>query len=130
MQKRILLIDDDKDDAELFVDALQETGTDAAFNHYNDGIEALARLAEPDFRRPDVIFLDINMPAVDGWECLRRIKQVALLKNIPIVMYSTSNLLEKGVSPSDVGAAAFLTKPDSFNELKRKLSELLGTLFQ
>lgn len=130
MQKRILLIDDDKDDAELFVDALQETGTDADFNHYHNGIEALARLAEPDSRQPDVIFLDINMPVVDGWECLRRIKQVALLKNIPIVMYSTSNLQEKGVSPSDVGATAFLTKPDSFSELKRKLSELLGMLFQ
>ena len=130
MQKRILLIDDDKDDAELFVDALQETGTSADFDHYHNGIEALARLAEADSHRPDVIFLDINMPVVDGWECLRRIKQVALLKNIPIVMYSTSNLQEKGVSPADVGATAFLTKPDSFSELKRKLSELLGMLFQ
>jgi CheY-like chemotaxis protein len=129
MQKRILLIDDDKDDAELFVDALQEIAIDASFDHYSDGIEALAKLAEPDIPQPGVIFLDINMPVIDGWECLRRIKQAARLRDIPIVMYSTANLQERGVTPGDVGAAAFLIKPGNFADLKLRLAELLGRLF-
>ena len=127
MLKRILLIDDDKDDAEIFSDALDEMAIPAEVVHFLDGKQALQKLNEKELPPPDIIFLDINMPQISGWECLRAIKDVAHLGKIPVVMYSTSDFAREGVVPNDIGAAAFLTKPSDFGELKTKLSSLLQT---
>jgi CheY-like chemotaxis protein len=122
--KHILLIDDDSDDAELFSDAIEELRIDAVVVHFPDGNEALERLREREIPTPDIIFLDINMPQINGWECLREIKMIAHLRKIPIVMYSTSSLDRQGVEAKDVGANAFLTKPSHFEDLKAKLLSL------
>jgi len=128
MGKQVLLIDDDRDDAEIFSDALKESGLSDGMDYYEDGLKALENLANQS-THPDVIFLDINMPSINGWECLREIKNLAGLQHIPIVMYSTSNLQSEGISAKDIGAAAFLTKPDNFRELKLRLVELFNNLF-
>jgi CheY-like chemotaxis protein len=128
MSKQVLLIDDDRDDAEIFSDALKEAGLSGGMDYYEDGLKALENLANQS-THPDVIFLDINMPSINGWECLREIKNLAGMQHIPIVMYSTSNLQSEGISAKDIGAAAFLTKPDNFRDLKVRLVELFNTLF-
>ena len=128
MSIRVLLIDDDRDDAEIFSDALKESGVSDTFDYFDDGIKALSNLTNAAML-PDIIFLDINMPSISGWECLREIKNLASLQHIPIVMYSTSNLQNEGISARDIGAAAFLTKPDNFQELKNKLVSLFNELF-
>ena len=129
MSKRVLLIDDDRDDAEIFSDALKESGLSNGLDYFEDGLKALENLANKS-TRPDVIFLDINMPSINGWECLREIKNLAGLQHIPIVMYSTSNLQSEGISAKDIGAAAFLTKPDNFRDLKVRLVHLFDELFR
>jgi len=128
MSKRVLLIDDDRDDAEIFSDALKEAGLSDGLDYYEDGLKALKSLADKSVR-PDVIFLDINMPSINGWECLREIKNLAGMQHIPIVMYSTSNLQSEGISAKDIGASAFLTKPDNFRDLKVRLTDLFHQLF-
>ncbi len=130
MSKLILLIDDDQDDAELFSDALEELGMDAEVAHFYDGNVVLEKLREKALAMPDIIFLDINMPHMNGWDCLRQIKKIAFLQQIPIVMYSTSNLVQEGVRAEDVGANAFLTKPSHFGELKANLSALFSQLLK
>jgi CheY-like chemotaxis protein len=129
MSKRVLLIDDDRDDAEIFRDALKESGLSDGLDYFEDGLKALENLASKS-TRPDVIFLDINMPSINGWECLRAIKNLAGLQQIPIVMYSTSNLQSEGLNAQDIGAAAFLTKPDNFRDLKVRLVHLFNELFR
>jgi CheY-like chemotaxis protein len=127
MSKHILLIDDDLEDAELFSDALDELGMEVVVDHFCDGTKGLAKLREKEIHLPDIIFLDINMPHIDGWDCLRELKSIAHVKKIPIVMYSTSSFDKQNVQARDVGASAFLTKPSHFEELKAKLSSLLNT---
>ena len=124
MAKFILLIDDDQDDAEIFFDAVKELGSENSVHHFANGINALESLNLQTAPLPDIIFLDINMPLINGWACLRSIKQIAHLRNIPIVMYSTSNLTRETISAMDIGASAFLTKPSGFTDLKSELSSL------
>jgi CheY-like chemotaxis protein len=128
--KHILLIDDDQDDAELFSDAIEELRIDAVVAHFFDGNEGLEKLKRKEISVPDVIFLDVNMPHINGWDCLREIKMIAHLRKIPIVMYSTSSFDRQGVEAKDIGADAFLTKPGNFHELKAKLSSVLTALLQ
>ena len=130
MLKHILMIDDDPDDVAFFVDAVADLSPDTLVNHAADGdksIEFLLRCSKEQL--PDVIFMDISMPAVDGWECLREIKRLMANHQIPIVMFSTLNFKMQSLSPSDVGAAAFLTKSDTMAGLKANLAQLFGTLF-
>src|ERR1700760_4617885 len=126
MSKHILLIDDDQDDAELFSDALEELKINTVVAHFSDGNKAIEKLLEKAIPTPDLIFLDINMPHINGWDCLRELKTIAQLNKIPIVMYSTSNFDNQGVKPEDVGATAFLTKPSNFEELKQRISSLFS----
>lgn len=124
-----MLIDDDRDDAEIFSDALKEAGLSDGLDYYEDGLKALKSLADKSVR-PDVIFLDINMPFINGWECLRQIKGFAENKKIPIVMYSTSDIEKEGLVAQDLGARAFLIKPSTLGELKNKLSRLFNEFWQ
>ncbi len=128
MTRHILLIDDDQEDAELFSDALDELEMEFVVAHYYDGTKGLEKLREKEIPLPDIIFLDINMPHINGWDCLRELKSIAHIKRIPIVMYSTSSFDKQIVEPADVGASAFLTKPNHFGELKAELFSLLTTL--
>ena len=70
MIKRFLLIDDDRDDRELFVEALAEIDDAILCDLAEDGREAINKLESKTFARPNVIFLDVNMPVMSGWECL------------------------------------------------------------
>ena len=124
MAKIILLIDDDQDDADIFSDAVKDLETETSVHHFANGIEALESLTLQTASLPDIIFLDINMPLISGWACLRSIKQLAHLRNIPIVMYTTSNLTKEAIGAKDIGADAFLTKPSNYADLKKELSSL------
>jgi CheY-like chemotaxis protein len=127
MTKNVLLIDDDPDDAMFFSQALTELSFPTNFRYVGNGIETVPELLKNNGYSPDIIFLDINMPRINGWECLRELKSLVELHCIPVVMYSTADIEHEGMAPSDVGAAAFMMKPSSFAELKTRLSNLIGT---
>ena len=121
MQKIFLLADDDDDDIEMFRDALQETDPDVLCHSANDGREALQLLANGAFGLPHVIILDVNMPRMDGWQCLAELKREEAYRHLPVLMYSTSSIEYDAQKALDGGALCFFTKPMSYVELKEIL---------
>jgi CheY-like chemotaxis protein len=123
--EKILLIDDDEDDQFIFKDALREISSAWECITAKNGLEGMQILSlESSF--PTIIFLDLNMPIMNGEEFLKMIKQHQKYRSIPIIIFSTSN------SPADkqrllqLGASRFITKTGDFNKLKEKLLEILA----
>lgn len=123
MELIFLLIDDDADDSELFREALEETDPQITLLCAGNGEEALKRLKEPPL--PSLIFLDINMPRMNGWECLKRLKQIPEYKCIPVIMYSTSSHQREIDIAVDLGALSFFTKPHSYSELRKMINQIV-----
>ncbi|HYG50185.1 MAG TPA: response regulator [Flavobacteriales bacterium] len=124
--KHCLLIDDDQDDQEIFRICLNKINKDVYLTVVNDGIEGLRLLTLEDDYTPDYIFLDMNMPKMDGIECLRSLKKIARLRETKIFMYSTTAETSAVEESWKLGAEAFIVKPSKTSELKEKLA----TIFQ
>src|SRR5687768_1190491 len=105
----ILIVDDDLDDISLFCDAVREIDADSECLLAKNGKEALI-LLETLAELPDIIFIDINMPIMNGKEFLLIGKQHSRLKDIPMVMYSTTNKVKEIEEYYRLGAMGFLTK--------------------
>lgn len=120
-----LLVDDDPDDSELFKEALNEVDNSAVFYHAENGEAALTKLSQ--LPLPEIIFLDINMPRMNGWEFLRELKYVDHYKAIPVIMYSTTSHPEEIQTANALGAN-FQTKPSSYSELKKMLIDVIDRL--
>ena len=123
--KRILLVEDDKDDQQLFCEALSDFHPSIFCQVANNGLEALSLLSiHPPF---DMIFLDLNMPKIDGFECLKVMKSHLLYRYIPVIILSTSARQEDITRCMGLGAATFFTKPTSYTLLFDKLRDILTT---
>jgi len=122
------LADDDRDDAELFDEALSTINASIKFKHVDDGQQVFHFLLNSPTSKPDIIFLDLNMPAMSGWQCLAKLKNDPLLKDIPVIMYSTSsNPREKEIA-MELGAIGFVTKPTDFRVLTKILEAVLKNI--
>jgi CheY-like chemotaxis protein len=118
----ILLVEDEKTDAYLVKWAMEENRIMTDFHQAFDGYEALAflRRLAPRFAevpRPDLILLDLNMPRMGGLECLAAIKQDQSLRDIPVVMLSTSYAEGDRIASRNLGAADYFTKPMDIHQL-------------
>ncbi len=122
------LIDDDADDRLLFADALMEVSAGAALDYAANCQEALSKLGSGGAALPQVIFLDLNMPRIDGKECLKHLKSDAKLKHIPVIMYTTSSQSKDIEETMLSGAVCFITKPESIAELKHILGAISESL--
>ena len=91
MKRFFVLVDDDAEDAELFSDALSDLPVPVDFRHFDSGDELIEVLESAATSLPDLIFLDLNMPRMTGWQCLDLLKGKEGLKEIPVVIYSTSS---------------------------------------
>lgn len=112
-----LIADDDADDVALFREALQKAASATECHSVENGSELFRFLSDAHVPKPDVIFLDISMPVMNGWECLKRLKRSSDFRAIPTVMYSTSSARRDIDLAYQLGAALFLAKPEDFNEL-------------
>lgn len=122
--KTILLIDDDEDDQLIFKDAIKEAYSGIKCLIASNGKDAYLQL-ENSPAAPSLIFLDLNMPVMNGFEFLECIKKNDRLKNIPIVIYTTSDSPLDKKNTLNAGAVLFITKTSDFKLLKLKLSEVL-----
>ncbi len=122
--KTILLVDDDADDQYFFLDILQELEPSSKCITAKNGIEALS-LLESSLPLPDLIFLDLNMPFMNGVECLSIIRKNETFKDIAIVIYSTSNDEISVKKTYELGANLFFQKPINFKCMQAKLESLL-----
>jgi len=125
--KIFLLVDDDADDHELFTEALQHVEKTAiCFSAYG-GEEALDRLNSLTLL-PDIIFMDINMPKMSGFDVLRELKQADHLKHIPVIIYSTTHDNGHVQEAKALGAKDFVKKPTKFSDLCTLLESTFKTL--
>lgn len=121
----ILIVDDDPDDQELLQEAIRDVNDSVRCLSAANGEEALRLLQAANPYRPDLIFLDLNMPRMNGKTFLAKIKQLDGLSRIPVVIYTTSKVDDDIEQTRQLGAVHFITKPDSFEGIVREVSVLL-----
>lgn len=126
--KKFLLTDDDKDDRELFSEALHSVDPNIICQGAEHGRDALRLLNSQDGEKPDLIFIDINMPVMDGWELLNTIKKDDHCHDIPVIIYTTSSEERDRQIAKDLGALCFVTKPDDFRLVKTILRVIVSNM--
>ncbi|QSW89293.1 MULTISPECIES: response regulator [Flavobacterium] len=127
MKKIILLADDDRDDTEMFCEALGEIDENIKCHCAENGSEALQILNTLD-EAPSVIFLDLNMPIMNGWDCLKELKSDKRYKDVPVIMISTSSHKNDMDTASKLGAICYFVKPNNFKDLKQVLHSITSNL--
>jgi len=118
-QLNILLADDDADDCLFFKEAIDELIPPITFTAVHDGEQLMQLLTNKINKLPNVIFLDLNMPRKNGFECLTEIKKNKALKDLPVVIFSTSFEQEVVNRLYDNGAHYFIRKPSEFSLFKK-----------
>lgn len=122
---QVFLVEDDEDDVFLFKDALKDLSLQTIVTVFSNGRD-LCQHIQDSLVFPDIIFLDINMPLMNGKDCLKELSRQAKFNNVPIIMYSTS------VTPSDInetfisGADLYVQKAFSFAGLQSLLQDILN----
>lgn len=122
MKKTILLVDDDPEEHEIFKYALQKFNSNIEFVSATNGKVALNVLQKG---LPDWIFLDINMPGMNGIDTLYAIKRMNETRDIPVFMYSTSDGYNHGALSLSLGAKKYLRKPNDLRDLYRIFVDVL-----
>ncbi len=127
----ILLADDDTDDRFFFAKAMDELDFDTHLSTVHDGEQLMEYLLKNTENLPDVLFLDLSMPRKTGFECLTEIKEDEKLKDMHVVMFSTSYsrdiLYEQSMINMlyNIGAQDFIRKPSEFSQLKQVIERAL-----
>jgi len=122
--KQVLLIEDDEDDQLLFREAIEELHISVKLHTAANGLEAITALTQAT-QLPDLIIMDINMPCMNGMDCLQMLKTQPRFQSVPVVIFTTSQ------NPSDkqkslaLGAAHFCVKPPGFALLKKQIAGIL-----
>lgn len=124
--KTILLVDDDEDDQLFFIKALSEIDNATLYTVANNGKEALDTL-ENSAIPPSLIFMDINMPMMNGIECLAEIIQNPQTRNIPVIFLSTD---QSQIEPArKLGAKAFISKTANVKQLREQIERMINLDF-
>lgn len=118
---RILFVDDDNDDYVLFSDIVKELNPDAKVIYVQDACDIDEFLKPP---LPDIIFLDFNMPKIDGIQCLKKIRANNLFDKIPVVVYSV--YYDRVAEAYKNGANYFIVKQLSVNKVKSSVGAMLN----
>jgi CheY-like chemotaxis protein len=130
-QLNILLADDDTDDCLFFKKALEELQLSTHLITVRDGEQLMNFLSENSEHLPDVLFLDLSMPRKNGFECLSEIKENKKLKDLPVVMFSTSFPQDRNYEKNMInillkmGAHHYIRKSGDFAQLKQIIHNTL-----
>ena len=130
----ILLADDDMDDRFFFEKALKEIPIPTQLITVNNGEQLMEHLLENSNQLPDLLFLDLSMPRKTGFECLSEIKENIKLKELTVIMLTTS--FTRGFDLEDnlrntlirMGATDYIRKPDGLEELKQAIQKAVLNL--
>jgi len=121
----VLLIDDDYDDWEIFSLAVKKIDNSIKCLHINSCEDAITALISKKVQ-PDYVFLDLNMPGMQGHECLLQVKKTKHLQAVPIIIYSTSNHPLERKELLAAGASFYICKTNTFNELIDQLKLVIA----
>jgi len=122
----VLIIDDDPDDRELLIEAIKEVAPETVCDEATGSIDALKILSNNQVVIPDYIFLDLNMPLMNGKECLIEILKIPHIEESKVVIYTTSQREDDAGELLALGAVFFLIKPSVFSELKKAVEYILS----
>lgn len=122
----ILLADDDFEDREFFTEALKEVSPEAVIQTSKNGVELMDFLQNAPPPAPSIIFLDLNMPLKDGYECLEEIKSDHSLKNNVVVIFTTSGIKHDIDMTYEKGANLFVTKPNDYRGLVNTIRKVFS----
>ena len=123
----ILLIDDDPEDCEMLAEAIGQTESNTTCTMLHDGEQALEYLMHSEVL-PSLIFLDVNMPGMNGSECLVRIKSQPTLKHLPVIIYTTTASEADEEKYLRLGASYVIKKPNTYAAIKNQVQVLLKNL--
>jgi len=129
-QINILLADDDTDDCFFFKEAIEELTVSTNLTAVHDGEQLMQLLTDETKELPHILFLDLNMPRKNGFECLAEIKQNKKLGDLPVVIFSTSFEQEVVNLLYDNGAQYFIRKPSEFSQYKKIIHQTLALILQ
>ncbi len=122
------IVDDDIDDQLFLEEALLEFNANNECYTASNGKQAIYQLTAGLVPIPDAIFLDLNMPVMDGKQCLQQLKKTLSLKDIPVIIYSTSSDEAEKLQMLKLGAAQYLVKAVSAIQLREGLSSILNQM--
>jgi len=120
--KTVMLVEDDVATQELFTNVLDRIATASLYKIVNNGADAIAYLKDAQ-TLPDLMFLDTNMPVMDGIECLSELLNNKKLKHIPVIMLSYAT--DKATIAKYLGAKGFIKKPHDHRELQERLESII-----
>ena len=118
------LIDDDEDDYEIFRMALNEIDPGIILHYSFNGADAISMLTGGFHAVPDYIFIDWNMPKMNGRQCLEEIRKTERLKNVPVYIYSTSSDPRAIEVTRQLGGSDFIIKPSNISSLVNILAQI------
>jgi CheY-like chemotaxis protein len=124
-ERYILLVDDDPDEHLLFQDALKELGGGPRLASARDGQQLMQFLNAEKESLPAIIFLDLNMPRMNGFECLQEIRKSPKFNRIPVVIFSTTSQTQAIDKVYEQGANYYIRKPNTFAMLKEVIQRML-----
>jgi len=122
--RNILLADDDSDDRMFFDDAVTSLGLNIRLTAAKDGAKLMDLLLANTDELPEMLFLDLNMPFKNGFQCLTEIRNNFLLKDIFVVIYSTTANPREIEEAFNLRANLFIQKPNTFTALKLMLAKV------
>jgi CheY-like chemotaxis protein len=122
--KNIFLAEDDEDDVVIFIEILSDITKDINVAVAVNGIELISLLKRSEIL-PEVIFLDVNMPLKNGFQCLQEIKDNEEWKGIKIIVYSTSAQPQQIKKAYQHGADLYLQKSTSYKDFKQSIKNCL-----
>ena len=126
----VLIAEDDPDDRFFLEEALEDYKDVLDISFVEDGeklMEYLRRRGQRAFPQPHLILLDLNMPKKDGRQALLEIKRSKKLKDIPVIIWTTSAMEGDKRFCKEAGAEGFVTKPDNFADLSSAVKEIIQT---
>ncbi|NBA86931.1 response regulator [Emticicia sp. CRIBPO] len=122
------LVDDDREDQEIFMMALEDVNYEISLRCFDDGVALLDTLHQKDEPLPQLVFLDLNMAKMNGKECLAALVNDETLSDIRIIIYSTSSNIKDINESKKLGAFDYIVKPASFDTLVTTLERIFGSV--
>ncbi|SEM60776.1 Response regulator receiver domain-containing protein [Chitinophaga rupis] len=123
--RNVFLVDDDNDDRNIFQFVLTTIDNTASLTSAQDGVHAFELINGNGFTKPDIIFLDLNMPRMNGIEFLTEIRKMKEFEDVPVIIFSTNIMKEQAAQCMELGALECVTKPDTVETQIGVMKELL-----
>jgi len=121
----VFLVDDDYEDHEIFEMAFSKVVSSHTLVTAENGIEAIEKFKNDRAFVPDIIFLDVNMPRMNGKDCIRELRKIPAMLTTPMILYSTHDGQKEFGEAKEAGATDFMTKPSSIQAYSKALKDIV-----